>query len=654
MIRLESVHAKETTVWVYKMKSIFQVSILIAIALVCGSTFTMAGEPLSMDQLVDDQLVDEKEAEVNKFILKMLEVGTEKSLENQCDDFVTKLVEGFTNDVKDKINCKLAGKCGRESVLLDIEDAPALRDLFSTASAEPEATAEPAEAGNAEAEKEMLQEPAVKEPAMTHLASVKHMERSDAAVKKIVQGAEASKEALSAASAIVDGKLKNFAMAKQVTHETMQEINDILDHIADTCKIVEVINGKCKVSVNVENLESGLESLFDQVDKCVKNGAPCEITAPFAKEKLTEQKTTQDVFIEITNELNSRALSKAQQRSLMGSLSEKEVRKYIDIALDVNGDSNKEVQTLLQGKSDGKIKPKKFRNCSKLEEMYELIRGKNITIENKIYELMKECVAIKTTDGSSDVEDTRTEQDNRIIHCENERKFNAELFCPRSGNNDAKAEAFHGKCFLGNDFEDQLMEKENSHWWNSSSEENKMARRYLCGVPKFFDVEKGINGAAVSLDALLPRAFVDTLVEDYHKKDDERVYDLEAVSDACGHSAHHAIDVSVHDRNLVVEINCAKMGERGCRKYMCDGPLSAVSEIHIAYRAAHADDAKHNFNCKWVTFAAARVQGSTVTVAPPSCQSVSQNSKSTSSRASSRRRRRLLTPDRRNSAGSCC
>ena len=53
MIRLESVHAKETTVWVYKMKSIFQVSILIAIALVCGSTFTMAGEPLSMDQLVD-------------------------------------------------------------------------------------------------------------------------------------------------------------------------------------------------------------------------------------------------------------------------------------------------------------------------------------------------------------------------------------------------------------------------------------------------------------------------------------------------------------------------------------------------------------------------------------------------------------------------
>ena len=116
MIRLESVHAKETTVWVYKMKSIFQVSILIAIALVCGSTFTMAGEPLSMDHL------DEKEAEVNKFILKMLEVGTEKSLENQCDDFVTKLVEGFTNDVKDKINCKLAGKCGRESVLLDLPE----------------------------------------------------------------------------------------------------------------------------------------------------------------------------------------------------------------------------------------------------------------------------------------------------------------------------------------------------------------------------------------------------------------------------------------------------------------------------------------------------------------------------------------------------
>ncbi len=224
MIRLESVHAKETTVWVYKMKSIFQVSILIAIALVCGSTFTMAGEPLSMDQLPlsMDQLVDEKWVEVHTFTLKMLEVGTEKSLENQCDDFVTKLLEGFTNDVKDKINCKLAGKCGRESVLLDIEDAPALGDLFRTAKAEADAIDE-------------LENP----PKLaSHLASVKHMNRSDAAVKKIVQGAEASKEALSAASAIVDGKLKNFAMAKQVIHKTMQEINDILDHIADTSKIV--------------------------------------------------------------------------------------------------------------------------------------------------------------------------------------------------------------------------------------------------------------------------------------------------------------------------------------------------------------------------------------------------------------------------------
>ena len=117
-----------------EMKGVCQFSILIAMV-VYYCTFAMADQPLHMNELNQVHRKSEQDAEVTKFILKMLEEGSEQSFANQCDDFVTKLVGDFTHEIKEKIKCKLGGSCETaEPVLLDIENGPAsLKALFTLA-----------------------------------------------------------------------------------------------------------------------------------------------------------------------------------------------------------------------------------------------------------------------------------------------------------------------------------------------------------------------------------------------------------------------------------------------------------------------------------------------------------------------------------------
>lgn len=615
-----------------------------------------ADEPLQMSEL--KQVHHKDDVETTKFILKMLDEHSDHSLNDQCDSFVAKLVNDFMDEIKKKVNCRLRGECGEDAAFLDMKGGPALRDLFNSALTEPEEDEKKQSIIKKENEekafenKRELGRNQEGESKSRYKASVQSTNRDSHEVEKIIAAAGESKDALNKARAIVDEKLKHFASAKMVTDETIQDINDILDYIKEDCKKVEIINSKCKVSVNVESLQSGLESLFDQLDDCMKKGPPCTIIAPFPKVKGEERKSPEDLFIEITNELNGRAMSKMQQGSFNDVFKNKEERagEYVDLALDINKTDNGAIKHLLASKMHDDLIPRRFRNCSKLYEQFKFLRHKNLTMENKYYDLVKECVELKSMDGSYESKDVGTEEKNREFHCEEERRNNVTVFCPRGRSNAAEAEVFHGECFAGSPFEEHLIKRENGYWWNSSSSEKK---RNICGRPKFFDVDKGLNGAAVSLYELLPKKFSETLVRDSNLKDQNRRYDVKAVSDSCGHDAHHALNVYLHETNLVVEINCSKMG--GCGKYMCDDAPSAVSEVHIAYRAHYPENATHNFHCKWITFAAARVQGSTVTIGPPSCDADGRKDNTlVNSQSRSRRRRRLLTTDRRNSAGSCC